>query len=243
VHRSAIDLFSKVFGFVQGCAALDDAKGIDGSLCELLKSFGIDSFVFCVVPDDGRRLNLTKLIERWPDQAGSSGFDELCLVGNTVVGQAASAMTPVVWSDGAPEPVPFRRCALLTAAKEAGLDVVVCIPLHGPNGLAGVVCLAGRQVDLSAFSMSLLQMAAMHAFLRLQALSKPCAHEAPLLTVREREVLTWTARGKSAWETSCILGVSSHTVSKQLAAAARKLNASNKTQAVAEAMRRRWISL
>lgn len=217
---------------------------IDGSLCKLLNDFGVDAFVFCAIPDDGRRLTLVKLIERWPGQPGNGAFDEFCLIGDTLIGQAAAGMTPIAWAeDIRSDPAPLRRCALLSAAKEAGLDRVLCIPLHGPNGLEGVVCLAGRQLDLGVPTRSLLHLAAMHAFLRLQALSKPSVPETPLLTVREREVLTWTARGKSAWETSCILGVSSHTVSKQLAAAARKLNASNKTQAVAEAMRRRWISL
>jgi LuxR family quorum sensing-dependent transcriptional regulator len=56
------------------------------------------------------------------------------------------------------------------------------------------------------------------------------------LSSRELEVLTWTARGKSAWETSEILSISKRTVDAYAHSAARKLGAVNRTHAVAIAM-------
>ncbi|HXF55299.1 MAG TPA: LuxR family transcriptional regulator [Hyphomicrobiaceae bacterium] len=58
------------------------------------------------------------------------------------------------------------------------------------------------------------------------------------LSPREIECLKWAAAGKSAWETSRILGISSCTVEFYLEAARVKLNAVNKVQAVAKAVRK-----
>jgi DNA-binding CsgD family transcriptional regulator len=59
----------------------------------------------------------------------------------------------------------------------------------------------------------------------------------PNLTAREREVLTWIALGKSAWEIGEILGIAKRTVDEHAQTAARKLGAANRTQAVAIAVR------
>ena len=62
------------------------------------------------------------------------------------------------------------------------------------------------------------------------------------LTPRERECLKWAAVGKSEWEISQILGISEHTSEKHLLNAKSKLGAVNRVQAVAEAIRRGYIS-
>lgn len=62
------------------------------------------------------------------------------------------------------------------------------------------------------------------------------------LTPRERECLQWAAVGKSEWEISQILGISEHTSEKHLLNAKLKLRAVNRVQAVAEAIRRGYIT-
>ena len=57
-----------------------------------------------------------------------------------------------------------------------------------------------------------------------------------MLTDRERSALEWAGRGKTMIETASILSISDETVETHLRAAMRKLNASNKTQAVARAI-------
>jgi DNA-binding CsgD family transcriptional regulator len=63
------------------------------------------------------------------------------------------------------------------------------------------------------------------------------------LTRRELEVLTWVARGKSAWEISQILGIAKRTVDEHVQAATQKLGAVNRTQAVALALLRHLIEI
>jgi LuxR family quorum sensing-dependent transcriptional regulator len=57
------------------------------------------------------------------------------------------------------------------------------------------------------------------------------------LTSREAEVLTWVARGKSAWEIGEILHIAKRTVDEHVQTAVRKLGAANRTHAVAIAVR------
>jgi LuxR family transcriptional regulator, quorum-sensing system regulator BjaR1 len=61
------------------------------------------------------------------------------------------------------------------------------------------------------------------------------------LTKREREVLAWSAVGKSAWDTGEILNITQRTVEEHLANCRRKLGAMNRTHAVAIAIRDRII--
>jgi DNA-binding CsgD family transcriptional regulator len=63
------------------------------------------------------------------------------------------------------------------------------------------------------------------------------------LTPREVEVLTWAARGKSAWEIGEILHIAKRTVDEHVQHAARKLGAANRTQAVAIALLNRIIEV
>jgi DNA-binding CsgD family transcriptional regulator len=57
-----------------------------------------------------------------------------------------------------------------------------------------------------------------------------------LLSSREQEVLQWVARGKTAPEIGCILGISKRTVDFHVNSAVEKLNAANRIHAVAIAI-------
>jgi len=55
------------------------------------------------------------------------------------------------------------------------------------------------------------------------------------LSPRQLEVLTWTAQGKTTWETSVIMRCTEATVNYHLKQVFRKLEVSNKTHAVSRA--------
>jgi DNA-binding CsgD family transcriptional regulator len=61
------------------------------------------------------------------------------------------------------------------------------------------------------------------------------------LSAREVECLRWAAAGKSSDEIAIILGISAYTVSSYFKTAARKLDAVNRMQAIARAMRLKII--
>lgn len=57
-----------------------------------------------------------------------------------------------------------------------------------------------------------------------------------VMTAREKEVLRWSAEGKTAFEISLILGISERTINFHITNAVVKLGAANKTQAVVKAV-------
>jgi LuxR family transcriptional regulator, quorum-sensing system regulator LasR len=62
------------------------------------------------------------------------------------------------------------------------------------------------------------------------------------LSPRQREVLLWTAQGKTTWETSIIINCTEATVNYHLRQVLRKLEATNKTHAVSRALHLGLIS-
>jgi DNA-binding CsgD family transcriptional regulator len=64
-----------------------------------------------------------------------------------------------------------------------------------------------------------------------------------ILTPREREVLGWVARGKSAAGVAEILNIAKRTVDEHVQTAIHKLGAANRTHAVALAIRDRIIDV
>jgi LuxR family quorum-sensing transcriptional regulator LasR len=62
------------------------------------------------------------------------------------------------------------------------------------------------------------------------------------LSPRQREVLSWSAEGKTTWETSIIMKCTEATVNYHLRQVIRKLAATNKTHAVSRALHLGLIS-
>ena len=103
--------------------------------------------------------------------------------------------------------------------------------------------MAGPKPELTARTKLALQLIALYAFDRVHRLVGPLPDQGSQLTEREREVLVWTAYGKSAWEIGEILGIAERTVNEHAQTAFRKLGAANRAQAVAIAVRNRLIHI
>lgn len=106
------------------------------------------------------------------------------------------------------------------------------------------VSLGDEAVELSPVEFGMVSLAATCAIGRAMQLQGRQARQVDRsdLTPRERECLQWAAIGKSEWEISQILGISEHTSEKHLLNAKTKLGATNRVQAVAEAIRRGYIN-
>jgi LuxR family quorum sensing-dependent transcriptional regulator len=103
--------------------------------------------------------------------------------------------------------------------------------------------MAGPKPELTARTKPALHLIALYAFDRAHRLVGPLPDQGPRLTAREREVLVWTADGKSAWEIGELLGIAKRTVDEHAQSASRKLGAANRAQAVAIAVRNRLINI
>ncbi|MEM8542149.1 MAG: helix-turn-helix transcriptional regulator, partial [Pseudomonadota bacterium] len=68
-------------------------------------------------------------------------------------------------------------------------------------------------------------------------------HVQSILTIGERRVLLWCGNGKTSFEISRILGLSEHTVNHYIASAVRKLDAANRTHAIAKALKMNIVNI
>jgi hypothetical protein len=79
------------------------------------------------------------------------------------------------------------------------------VPIHGPCGFVAGVALAGRKFDLSAQTNPTIHIITLYAFDRIHQLAVAKSETRLPLTLREREVLAWSAQGRSGWEIGEIL--------------------------------------
>lgn len=128
-------------------------------------------------------------------------------------------------------------------AADAGLEDGYTIPLRLPDGRRGSVNFGGDYFAPTPEDRLALQALALAAHAQWRHLSTTEEAPGPKLSGREREVLHWTAAGKTAEETGRILSISVRTVEYHLLNASRKMNTVNRTHTVVEALRSRQLSL
>jgi LuxR family quorum sensing-dependent transcriptional regulator len=140
-----------------------------------------------------------------------------------------------------PEAEP-RAAELMQLRADFGFGRALVVPIPGPAGSTAGVSMGGRAPELTAQSRPAIHLMALYAFDRAAGLHVT-PRSKPFLTEREREVLSWVAAGKSAWDIGEILNIAKRTVDEYAQTATRKLGATTRTQAVALAIRDRFISV
>ena len=106
--------------------------------------------------------------------------------------------------------------------------------------------LAGSRIENCTRSRVILKYIIPHlsgALKRVLPPATPFTHKDPSLTPREIEVLKWLKEGKSSWDVSKILGRSEDAVNFHIKNITRKLNAMNRTHAVAIALQKGLIEM
>jgi LuxR family quorum sensing-dependent transcriptional regulator len=159
---------------------------------------------------------------------------------NPISQRALETDEPFCWHDLADA---LKHSPLLVQATADGFVDGFCIPVRMPVGGRGLVSLLSQgSVRLTAEDRLALRAMAHAAHQQVLHLL-PEASKSARLTAREREVLRWTAAGKTADATAGILSISVRTVEYHLLNAARKLNTANRTHTVVEALRSRQLSI
>lgn len=151
------------------------------------------------------------------------------------VGSRESAA--LVWDDEL-----FARAgALWSDARDAGLRVGIAQPCWAGGNTFGLLSLAREAETLSATELITLhprlRWLAESAHQRMSTLVTTDATDSPAieLSAREREVLSWTADGKTSWEIAQILTIAESTVNYHVKNIVSKLSVRNKVQAAAKA--------
>lgn len=171
--------------------------------------------------------------EEWQQCYQARGYLQI----DPTVQHALKSTLPIVWSNRLFEPAQD----LWEEARGHGLQHGWAQASRDANGAVGLLTLARSVEQLTPAElmanqskMSWLTQYAHAAMARL--LTPRLAPETlVVMTAREKEVLRWTAEGKTAYEISQILTVSERTVNFHINNVVAKLGTSNKTQAAVKA--------
>jgi LuxR family quorum sensing-dependent transcriptional regulator len=233
------------FDFVDAIERVTDP----GTVIELfdgeLKRYGFHAWLITGLPNHGERIDPLMMLNGWP-KGWTETYTRLNLVQNDpVVAHCFRSTAPFVWRDAPYDPLTNPKAKeVMDRATDFRMNEGFCVPIHSSEGFQAVVTMAGEQVEAARQVRRALHLMALYAYGKAVELCLPKKFPEPrLLTKREREVLQWTAAGKTAWEISQILGVAESTIIAHLKSAAAKYDTSNRVATVVAALRRCEISL
>jgi DNA-binding CsgD family transcriptional regulator len=219
-------------------AELPDATAdFDGFLIELRDRFGLDHVAYAGMnPVNRSVVGHVTYPDAWKLHYAHRGFQRI----DPTLHQARRSIAPVDWSR-------LERdedyLAVFNEARDFGIsDQGVTIPVRGPYGDVGGLSLtsSGKQADWTALcrqNLHLWQALAVHVHdLVISSDSFSNLLRGPSLSSREREILQWTAEGKSQQDIADILAISHRTVEVHLRSARHKLYALTTAQAVGRAI-------
>jgi len=152
-------------------------------------------------------------------------------------------VTPVLWDRfySMDENTFGGSLQVLEKAREFGLSYGITSPVHSPQGSKGLLSMVAQSspqtgsVDERIAKVHLL---AAYVSEVVNRLTQRDESDELLETIsgREQECLLWAAEGKTTWETAQILNISERTVLFHMQNAMKKLDAANKSHAVARAI-------
>lgn len=213
----------------------DVAEKLDG----LVKHYGLRGYLLINVPSEtSTDFSSNVLLTSWPDDMLKT-YDHAGLVfGSPVVERLRQSTIPFTYDS---ERTNRRRAdgkatIAVSLFDGHGLSRGAYFPAHNSAGLRGALAFGGMRETLTSREMAELNAMANLIFTEIVDL-RAGRRQNVSLSRREIECLSWASAGKTSVEMSEILGLSEYTVNHYLNRATRKLDAVNRVQAVAKAIR------
>ena len=242
---AAFDPGRAAFEFIDDIARLTDRDAVIDRMGRELAKYGFSAWVITGLPGPGGQIEELVLLNGWDPAWSRYYFDNNLIRDDPVGAHCFRSIGPFEWTEAPynPETWPAAK-RVMDAAADVGMRRGLCVPIHTFAGFQSVVSMGGEHVDLSPGAKRALHLMAIYAHDKAASVARR-SQEPHLcrLSKREKEVLSWTAAGKTAWEVSRILGISEATVVNHLKAAARKFETPNRVATVVAALRRGEIAL
>ncbi len=221
-----------LFSIVEGS---HDERALFDKIVAMAKSLGFERCAYVLrVPlslSKPQAIAITNYPDTWLSRYTEAGYLET----DPTILHGRRSQAPIVWTDD----VFASTKRFWDEAQSFGLRVGWGQSSLDVNGVMGMLSLARSHDALSASELAShgpqLHWLASVAHLSLSQLFIPQLREHIDLTMREIEVLKWTADGKTSGEIAIILSVSVNTVNFHIKNAVAKLQTANKTAAVVRA--------
>lgn len=219
----------------------NDLSDIKRVLVKIRKYLGFSNVAYAVkIPETFTKSSLLIISDyphEWMERYGEQGYINI----DPVVSHCSNSQTPYLW-ERFNEHSDDRILNFVGEAAEFKLRDGISIGMPRFDGKTGVINLASDQKIALSPEQHRKIIACLNAL-------QPCIHERichvtenarqnkkPFLTERERTCLVWVAEGKTAHDIAAILAISEATVVFHLKNSIQKLNATNRSQAIAKAV-------
>jgi LuxR family transcriptional regulator, quorum-sensing system regulator BjaR1 len=230
--------------------SIDSANGVDQIVTILSSagsSFGYENFSIAGLPQPGESIDPYIMACGWPDEWAKRYRDQNYVQVDPIIRQVRRANKPFMWAEAPLDKSETEAKNVMNEATEFGLVEGFAVPIYTTHGFQAIVTFGASELQLTKSEQAALHLVAIYAHQAIRSLLPNSGKDdgywklEKQLSLREIECLKWTAAGKTAYEISIITGISDRTVEHYIASSLRKLNATNRVQAVAEALRHRII--
>ena len=230
---------------------LDRARNladISAQVMRHIQPFGVEFVAATTIPMVGanpRQQLCHVLFNRWPAEWLKRYSSRGYVYRDPAFARAKLNPTAFFWNELDPrardDPMARR---VMDEGSEFGLKEGFTASLITLDGQRVIWSLGGPRLQVDPDTRGMLTLIASYATARAIALNQAFSSEIKeiVLSPREREALQWAAEGKADWEIGEVMNISEHGADKHMRSVRTKLGAINRTQAVAEAIRRGLIA-
>lgn len=236
-------LATRAFDLVEQLRSAASVDQVEQTFSRILGESGVSAFIICDVPPGcvpgAREIHSSGWDPEWERKYLDRRYAEVDPVPNSV----NSFNEPYFWRDVTPRAQRGSRAmgVMEEARSEFRMHDGLCIPIHGLDGIAGLVSIATEEAEwtLSGQEQAAIHLVGLYAYEAVRRIKRPSmGNSASIrLSPREADCIRWVAEGKTAWEIGMILSVSQETVRTYLKSAARKLDTRSQAHLVARAHR------
>lgn len=228
--------------FLREVGEQPDAAAVRRTCQERVEALGFERFAFTSlnVPElDGKNYFLCN----YPPEYMVRYIRHQYRTVDPVLDRTKTEILPFDWDISKLRGRDRRQQGFLSAAADFDITKGITVPVHNPGmqyaSLHAVAGHAQPAADLAAPRVReelVLIAVCMNAVVGRRLLPRQADSPAVNLTAREKECLLWTARGKTAWDISQILGISESTAVAHIKHAMAKLEVYNRPHAVVKAI-------
>lgn len=213
--------------------------------CEqFTKKLGMDYFAYGIQYSTDFNRSKFKILNNYSDDWNEKYYAQGYINTDPIVKHCYAKISPLIWDTTREANVSKKTAAskMMAAAYKYNIAKGLSVPIHDGQGCNAIFTLACNcQSDINDKH---LQQIAPYASLFAASVHEKMSElvginvkrKKFLLTNREKECLSWTADGKTAWEIANILKITERTANFHLHNAMHKLEAVNKPHAVAKAI-------
>ena len=233
----------EALGFIDRLKKVTSREALLGQFTTFLDGFGYSSWLITGIPPEGHDLSSRIILNGWKTEWYRLYLKENFIDIDPCAKHALQSVNAFRWSEAPFQPERKKsQQRVMDLAASFGMRQGICVPVHSLDGFQAAVTVAGSQPDSSFKALSCLGLVAMFVHSRAVSFGNIKKKTKPL-SVREREVLSWTSLGMNAQEIGDKIGISVDCVEMYVKRASVKLNTRGRMRTVIEAYKNGEINI